>query len=94
MSEAKRLARRVAAERARWGSEVDDSAGLPLAQTPPGAFLCLPAGMAAAGLAPVALLAALKHPLAAGGMKAGAFRDRGRTLEGELLRGPRPAPGF
>ena len=27
-------------------------------------------------------------------MKAGAVRDRVRTLEGELLRGPRPAPGF
>ena len=88
------LARRVAAELARWGIEVDDSAGLPLAQTPPGAFLRLTARMAADGLAPVALLAALKHPLAAGGMKAGAFRDRVRTLEVELLRGPRPAPGF
>ena len=88
------LARRVAAELARWGIEVDDSAGLPLAQTPPGAFLRLTARMSADGLAPVALLAALKHPLAAGGMKAGAFRDRVRTLEVELLRGPRPAPGF
>ena len=88
------LARRVAAELARWGIEVDDSAGLPLAQTPPGAFLRLTARMAADGLAPVALLAALKHPLAAGRMKAGAFRDRVRTLEVELLRGPRPAPGF
>ena len=88
------LARRVAAELARWGIDVDDSAGLPLAQTPPGAFLRLTARMADDGLAPVALLAALKHPLAAGGMKAGAFRDRVRTLEVELLRGPRPAPGF
>jgi ATP-dependent helicase/nuclease subunit B len=88
------LARRVAAELARWGIEVDDSAGLPLAQTPPGSFLRLTARMSADGLAPVALLAALKHPLAAGGMKAGAFRDRVRTLEIELLRGPRPAPGF
>ncbi|MEE9316839.1 MAG: double-strand break repair protein AddB, partial [Rhodospirillales bacterium] len=88
------LARRVAAELARWGIEVDDSAGLPLAQTPPGAFLRLTARMAADGLAPVALLAALKHPLAAGGMKASAFLDRVRTLEVELLRGPRPAPGL
>ena len=88
------LARRVAAELARWGIEVDDSAGVPLAQTPSGVFLRLTARMAADGLAPVALLAALKHPLAAAGMKAGAFRDRVRTLEVELLRGPRPAPGL
>ncbi|MAF96210.1 MAG: double-strand break repair protein AddB [Rhodospirillaceae bacterium] len=88
------LARRVAAELARWGIEIDDSAGLPLAQTPPGAFLRLTARMAADGLTPVALLAALKHPLAAAGMKVVAFRDRVRTLEVELLRGPRPAPGL
>lgn len=88
------LARRVAAELARWRIDVDDSAGRPLARTPPGAFLLLTARMIADGLAPVSLLAALKHPLAAGGMAPPAFRAMARTLEMELLRGPRPAPGL
>ncbi|MDA1089629.1 MAG: double-strand break repair protein AddB [Proteobacteria bacterium] len=88
------LARRVAAELARWDVDVDDSAGLPLAQTLPGAFLMLTARMAADDLAPVSLLAALKHPLAAGGMAPAAFRKLTRTLEVAVLRGPRPAPGF
>jgi len=88
------LARRVAAELTRWGIDVDDSAGLPLAQTLPSAFLMLTARMLADGLSPVSLLAALKHPLAAGGMTAVAFRALTRTLEVSLLRGPRPAPGI
>src|SRR5207253_2272438 len=49
--------------------------------------------LAESALAPVPLLAALKHPLAAGGMAPETFRDRARKLE-EALRGPRPAPGF
>ena len=49
--------------------------------------------LAASGLAPVPLLAGLKHPLAAGGLAAAAFRDLTRTLEQAIL-GPRPAPGF
>ena len=88
------LARRVAAELRRWGVEVDDSAGTPLAETPPGAFLRLTAEMIAARLAPLPLLAALKHPLAAGGLSEGDFRARVRRLELAVLRGPRPAPGF
>ena len=39
-------------------------------------------------------MAALKHPLAAGGLSSGAFKDRVRRLERAALRGPRPAPGF
>src|SRR3954468_22569503 len=87
------LAPRVAAERRRWGIGIDDSAGTPLNRTPPGAFLRLVLDLAESALAPVPLLAALKHPLAAGGMARAAFRDRGRQLE-DALRGPRPAPGF
>ena len=48
----------------------------------------------ASDLAPVPLLAALKHPLAAGGMAPEAFRALVRRLEMAALRGPRPAPGF
>ncbi len=88
------LARRVAAELRRWSIEIDDSAGQPLAMTPPGAFLRLTAEMLAAELAPLPLLAALKHPLAAGGEAPGAFRAKVRALEIAVLRGPRPAPGF
>ncbi len=88
------LARRVAAELRRWDVEVDDSAGTPLGETPPGIFLRLTAEMVAARLAPLPLLAVLKHPLAAGGLKEGAFRARARMLERLVLRGPRPAPGF
>jgi len=88
------LARRVAAELHRWDVEVDDSAGTPLGETPPGTFLRLTADMIAARLAPLPLLAALKHPLAAGGLSQGAFRAKVRALERAALRGPRPAPGF
>ena len=87
------LARRVAAELRRWDIEIDDSAGLPLNRTPPGAFLRLILDLAESRLAPVPLLAALKHPLAGGGLAPAAFRDLARRLE-QAIRGPRPAPGF
>jgi ATP-dependent helicase/nuclease subunit B len=45
-------------------------------------------------VAPAPLLAALKHPLAAGGRSVGEFRTRARQLEMTVLRGPRPGPGF
>ena len=88
------LARRVAAELRRWNIEIDDSAGMPLNKTPPGVFLRLVLDMAAEALAPLPLLAALKHPLAAGGLAPDAFRASVRHLEMATLRGPRPAPGF
>ena len=87
------LARRVAAELRRWDIDIDDSAGLPLNRTPPGVFLRLVLDLAASGLAPVPLLAALKHPLASGGLPSVAFRDLARQLE-QAIRGPRPAPGL
>ncbi|MFZ2008098.1 MAG: double-strand break repair protein AddB, partial [Stellaceae bacterium] len=49
--------------------------------------------MAASELAPVPLLAALKHPLAAGGLAPEEFRNLARKLEKEI-RGPRPAAGL
>ncbi|MEX0921601.1 MAG: double-strand break repair protein AddB [Rhodovibrionaceae bacterium] len=88
------LARRVAAELLRWGIAIDDSAGQPLSRTPPGVFLRLTAALATEALAPLPLLSALKHPLAAGGEAPGAFRRKVRALETLALRGPRPAPGF
>jgi ATP-dependent helicase/nuclease subunit B len=88
------LARRVGAALARYGVTVDDSAGRPLARTPPGAFLRLIAALAAERVAPVPLLALLKHPLSAGGLAPPEFRRRARRLERACLRGPRQAPGF
>ena len=88
------LARRVAAELTRWNIAIDDSAGSPLSRTPPGAFLALLARAAAQGFPPVALLALLKHPLAAGGESAPNFRRHVRRLEYGYLRGLRPAPGL
>ena len=88
------LARRVASELRRWDIEVDDSAGLPLAQTPTAAFLRLIADMAAQGFAPVPTLAALKHPLAACGRAPAACRAEVRRLEIAALRGARPASGL
>jgi ATP-dependent helicase/nuclease subunit B len=49
---------------------------------------------AAENLAPLPLLALLKHPLASGGLARADFRDRARKLELAALRGPRPAPGL
>ena len=88
------LARRVAVELRRWDIEVDDSAGVPLADTPPGLFLRACAEMVAQNFAPLALLSALKHPLAAGGEPVAQFRARVRALELAALHGPRPAPGL
>jgi ATP-dependent helicase/nuclease subunit B len=88
------LARRVTAELRRWSVEIDDSAGLPMAQTPPGAFLRLSARMVTETFAPVPLLAALKHPLASCGMATAQFRGQVRELEKAILRGPRPEAGL
>jgi ATP-dependent helicase/nuclease subunit B len=90
------LARRVSAELERWGPHlaVDDSAGQPLAETPPGVFLRLTAAMIAERCAPIPFLSALKHPLAAGGLALERFRDLVREIELILLRGPRPPEGF
>lgn len=88
------LGRRVAAELLRWEIRVDDSAGTPLDQSPPGSFLLLTAHMLIGGAAPVMLLATLKHPLASGGLGQREFRRHVRALERALLRGPRPTGGL
>jgi ATP-dependent helicase/nuclease subunit B len=90
----RQLAGRVSALLARWGIEADDSAGKSLTAMPAGTLLLAIASAAAEELAPVALLALLKHPLAGG-----EGDDRLQWLEAvrELdlkLRGPRPAAGL
>ena len=88
------LASLVSAQLLRWGVIADDSAGEPLAETPPAVFLRLIAAAIDAQLAPVALLAVLKHPLAAAGLSTAACRAAARALEITCLRGPRPPAGI
>ncbi|NKB50481.1 MAG: double-strand break repair protein AddB [Alphaproteobacteria bacterium] len=88
------LARRVAGALARWDVTVDDSGGVPLAETPPGVFFRLIVDLIGQDAAPFPLLSALKHPLAAGGIAPGVFRGLVRALEIAVLRGPRLAPGL
>ncbi len=90
----RQLARRVAAQLRRWNIEIDDSAGRDLTQTTPGGFLILLSEAATSGWAPVPLLGLLKHPLAAAGKPLGQLRRWARRLDRDLLRGPRPAPGW
>ena len=89
------LARRVAAELKRWQIDIDDSAGEPLSKSVPGRFLSLVAEVAADQLAPVPLLALLKHPLTTLGYGDRAdLRTLAEKFEYDVLRGPRPSPGF
>ncbi len=87
------LARRVSAELARWGLDIDDSAGRPLGHTPPGALLRLVGEVALGGFEPVATAALFAHPLARFGRSAEEARRLGRIVELIALRGPAPAPG-
>jgi ATP-dependent helicase/nuclease subunit B len=88
------LARRVAAEMRRWGVAVDDSAGRPLAKTPIGALMTLILRAVDEAFAPVPLLALLKHPLCRLGLSQSRKHALTLRLEIEVLRGPRPGPGF
>jgi ATP-dependent helicase/nuclease subunit B len=87
------LAGRVATDLLRYGVVADDSAGEALADSPPAVFLRLLTRAVADELAPVSLLALLKHPLAAAGLAPAACRAAARALERACLRGPRPRPG-
>ena len=87
------LARRVATALGRWNMIADDSGGDPLGDTAAGRFARLVAEAALSGLAPVALLALLKHPLLRLGASAGTLAYGVQVLERAVLRGPRPRPG-
>jgi ATP-dependent helicase/nuclease subunit B len=88
------LARRVAAELQRWDIDIDDSAGVPLAETPPALLARLLVAMLAEGFAPVALLSVLQHPFVALGMTRDECRHRARILDAGVLRGPKPGSGL
>ncbi|MFD2183940.1 double-strand break repair protein AddB [Rhodoplanes azumiensis] len=87
------LARRVAAALGRWGVTVSDTGGQPLADAPAGVFARLAAETALGEVAPVPLLALLKHPLARLGRDAAEHARAVAALERAVLRGPRPRPG-
>jgi ATP-dependent helicase/nuclease subunit B len=88
------LAGRVASELLRYGVVADDSAGEKLGETPPAVFLRLLAQAVADELAPVPLLALLKHPLTGAGLPPAACRAAARAVELACLRGPRPQAGL
>jgi len=87
------LASRIVAHLARWGIAADDSAGEPLSVTPPGTLLLGMAACIGEAMAPVPLMALLKHPLVEMGEARLAWLDGVRMLD-LALRGPRPAPGL
>ena len=87
------LARRVTAALGRWGIEPDDSSGARLADTAAGRFARLVARCALGGVAPVDVLAPVKHPLFRLGAPAGGHRRAIAALEMAVLRGSRPRAG-
>jgi ATP-dependent helicase/nuclease subunit B len=88
------LARRVSALLQRWGIQADDSAGRALSETPVGTLLLAIVSAAAEELAPVPLLALLKHPLAGGdGDDRLGWLEDVRAVD-LALRGPRPEGGL
>lgn len=88
------LARRVSLELARYGINVDDSAGIPLIQTAPAVFLRLLAAAVAEDFAPVSLLALLKHPFCRLGMAREDLLRWTRRVERKLLRKSRASTGL
>ncbi len=80
------LARRVAARLRGFGLSIDDSAGMPVVRTVPGAFLDLVLEAIDADFAPRALMALLKHPALLLGRRAGEIRSLARALELLLFR--------
>jgi ATP-dependent helicase/nuclease subunit B len=88
------LARRVVAEMQRFGIVIDDSGGTPLLDTPPGVYMRLVMEYVLSNASPVALLALLRHPLAALGRDPVECRSLSRILDKIYLRGVRPENGL
>ncbi|KTE08239.1 PD-(D/E)XK nuclease family protein [Sphingopyxis sp. H115] len=86
------LAERVASALLRWDIEVDDSAGRPLGQLPPGTLLLALANLAAR-FDPARLLAVLGHPLVRKGETRRDWLDQVRRLD-LLLRERGLTPGW
>jgi len=83
------LSRRVAMKLRRWNISVDDSAGVPFANSPCGTYLRLTARWLMEPSDAVALMAMARHSLFGGGFD-GATRARAVNAMDRALRGLRP----
>ncbi|MGX5736479.1 double-strand break repair protein AddB [Bosea thiooxidans] len=81
------LAERVAVELARWGVEVDDSAGVPLGRWPAGSLLRLVLEAALAQMTPATLVPLFAHPLCRLGLSREALARGAAALEIGCWRG-------
>ena len=87
------LAVRVAAQLRRWNIQVDDSAGIPILQTPHGTLIMALAEAMADRFSPVSVLAVAKHPLVHAGEERLAWLEQARALD-LWLRGPSEGTGL
>lgn len=81
------LTRQVTAALDRWDLQPDDSAGVPLALSPPGRFLRQVADLMAGPVEGAGVVALLKHPLAHSGGGRGAHLLRVQGLELAIRKG-------
>ena len=86
------LSRRVAVKMRRWNVAVDDSAGMPFANSPCGIYLRLVAAWLSDPSDAVALTAVLRHPLFGGGIGDAPRASTVSALD-LALRGVRPKSG-
>lgn len=87
------LAGHVRAALSRWSLDIDDSAGVDIADTVPAVFMRLLIDVTNSQFAPIPFTAFAQHPLAGGNERA-TIAKAARKLEMTSLRGPRPAPGL
>ena len=80
------LARCVSNELLRWDIKADDSAGIPLSQTPQGIFLRLIANVCDEDFSPLSLLSLYKHPFTCVGKTNFEIRRQIREYEKTILR--------
>lgn len=80
------LARTVSDELLRWDIKADDSAGIPLSQTPQGIFLRLIADVCEEDFSPLSLLSLYKHPFTCVGKTNFEIRYQIRDYEKNILR--------
>ncbi|NCO03846.1 MAG: double-strand break repair protein AddB [Alphaproteobacteria bacterium] len=89
----RQLAKRVTAICQKWDIDIDDSAGIPLSETPIGSFIRLSAECCLDNLSPASLLCFLKHSLSSNAQFDN-YRKTVRLLDKDILRGLKPIGGF
>lgn len=87
------LAVRVAVQLKRWNITVDDSAGIPLLETPAGSLIMALAQAIEDRFNPVSLLAIAKHPLVSGALERIDWLNQVRKLD-VIWRGPAIGTGL